>query len=93
MGVSKGRKKQLSELHQLPVNPWSRLRLGILLQAVYDWRLCLAQGERNYCPGNLIELRNFFQSDWCQKLMAGMENIQAEDILRVLEEERARAAG
>lgn len=91
MGKS-GRKNGLDDASMLGINPWSRLRLAIIFRAVYDWRLCTTPAIRNSYPGNLIEIRRFFQSKWCQTLMVGIENIEPEEILWKLEKESRSAA-
>lgn len=86
-GVAGGRKKGLEDLDMLSVEPWSRLRLGILLRAIYDYRMCSEPAIRSMPCGNLIELRAFFRSGWCELLLDGIENITGEEILEFLEEE------
>lgn len=86
-GIAGGRKKGLEDLGTLSVEPWSRLRLGILLRAIYDYRMCRATAIRSMPCGNLIELRAFFRSGWCELLLEGIDNISGEEILEYLEAE------
>lgn len=75
-------------------DPCKILAHEIILKAVDDWRrliICKAWEEK-YClkGNNFIELRQFFNSDWCALLMTG-DSLTPVDILRQLEKELAEA--
>ena len=75
-------------------NPYQNLAHEIIIKAVDDWRqLIVAKAwEEKYClkSNNFIELRQFFNSEYCELLLVG-EDITPVDILRQLENELAEA--
>lgn len=69
------------------------LNSAIIIQAINDWRMLINLGidRTNSSPiVSFVELRNFFQGDFCQKLMATMVSTP-EEILVQLERELAAA--
>lgn len=75
-------------------DPCKILAHEIILTAVDDWRrlIVVRAWEDKYClvNNNFIEIRQFFNSDWCALLMTG-DTLTPEDILRQLEKELAEA--
>lgn len=66
------------------INPWLALAQGIVLQGVNDWRALDAGIPISRV--NYIELRTFFNSQWCEHLLI-YSGIHPSRILQTLEEE------
>lgn len=88
-GVKPGKKGGVEEIAALDIEPYRRLRVAILMRAIYDWGLCTHPARRAESTGSCREIREFFQSDWCDFLMKGIEGISKEEILEKLEASRA----
>ena len=52
------------------INPWLSLAQGIVLQAIFDWRM-LEAGAKDVRAGamNYSSLRSFFRSQWAEHLL------------------------
>lgn len=68
---------------------YSRLAAEIVIHAVQDWR-DLVKGKREGCGNNFTELRQFFQSGWCETLMENFD-IEPAKLLDILEKELQEA--
>lgn len=91
MGVEGGRKKGLEDQLYAALDPFSRLRIAIIRQAAYDYRMCSNPAKRDHFTANLDEIRNFFRSKWCLELLAGAGDFEPEEMLAALEREQESA--
>lgn len=71
---------------------YADLICGIIEQAATDWRDLVKREKQDRTAYfyNYIEIRAFFNSQWCEQLMSGM-SIKPTDILKRLERERLDA--
>jgi hypothetical protein len=68
---------------------YALLAAEIVIHAVQDWRE-LVKGKRAGYGKNFTELRQFFQSAWCETLMQNFD-IEPAELLAALEKELAEA--
>lgn len=66
------RSEKLNDLEIRCDNGADELACAIFLQAVEDWRkICeLTRRGKHYPPTLLLNLRKFFNSEWCQLLVS-----------------------
>lgn len=57
------------EKRERRVNPWLSLAQGIVLQAIFDWRVLEAGGSIKDRSVTFEALRIFFRSPWCDTLL------------------------
>lgn len=71
------------------VNPWLSLAQGIVLQAIFDWRM-LEAGAKDVRAGamNYSSLRSFFRSQWAEHLLL-CTDLSPLYILEILDRELA----
>lgn len=66
----------LTKIINANIDPYERLRIAILAQAVIDFEAVISTGKESRSRGpycNIDSLQRFFRSSWCKQLTRGTD--------------------